>query len=170
MSKIRFPVVVTSQEQVELEQWESAHGTQGKRIKIQGEKGGRSDPMKRFLVVSGSRLELHPVTQETVNRPVVFVEAAVGVVGLGAEQVNGPPDLFLGVGRSGRQGIGNRARIRRRRSPGSVSHVPVCRRRSYRDFIQDSPFEPCGDQIGFQLQSPAIRDLGQPCVAPVGVI
>lgn len=27
MSKIRFPVVVTSQEQAQLEQWESAHGT-----------------------------------------------------------------------------------------------------------------------------------------------
>jgi FixJ family two-component response regulator len=27
MSKIRFPVAVTSQEQSQLEQWESAHGT-----------------------------------------------------------------------------------------------------------------------------------------------
>jgi len=27
MSKIRFPVAVTSQEQAQLEQWESAHGT-----------------------------------------------------------------------------------------------------------------------------------------------
>ena len=37
-------------------------------------------------------------------------------------------------------------------------------------LVEDSPFEPRRNQIGLELKGPPIRDLRQPCMAPISVV